>query len=157
MLCLHSTYLQYNNIIIIIIAITKSLPSQLKFSVLDSISYQYNVLFIMAHRWLQMASKHLVQLKIHSFSRLFLFSFFILVNPRIHKCTGNFWTGALFIFWFRLQCGNLLGTLFLCPQNELRLLLTLSLWELNGRVVHRAILFHPFLYFLNICVDCCRF
>lgn len=73
---------------------------------------------------------------------------------RIHNCTGNFWTRALFFFFrVRLQYTNLLGTLLLCPQNDLNLLLTLITGVRGVRNVHRMLLFHPFLYFLNICID----
>lgn len=101
----------------------------------------------MAHRWLQMASNPHVQLKICLFSELLPSTFFIWVNKsRNPKWTRNVWTRDLFL-WFILKCTNLSEALFLWPQIEFGIPLTVSCESYKwARVVHRVIFFYPFLY-----------
>lgn len=117
-------------------------------------------LFIMAHRWLQMASKHLVQLKIYSFSGMFLSSFFILVNESQNPQVWKLLTQSCFFFSDQITMYKPVGSpVFVSTgwtQVAANSLVMGVKWD---RTVYRVILFHPFLYFLNISVDigCCSF
>lgn len=99
---------------------------------------------------LQIASKHLVQLKIHLFSGLFFSSFFIPVNESWNPQVSEL---ELFFFSVWIIISNLLGTLVLCPQNDLNLLLTLITGVKMSQKWSQGVLFNLFPYFLNICVD----